>query len=57
MNTLFFKYAVEIERTRSISTAAETEELRFCDLKPFIEIIHGDTVVPYINAAELRLYQ
>jgi hypothetical protein len=33
---------------------AEVEKLRLCDLKPFIEIIHGDTVVPYINAAELR---
>jgi DNA-binding transcriptional LysR family regulator len=33
---------------------AGVAEVRFCDLKPFIEIIHGDTVVPYINAAELR---
>jgi DNA-binding transcriptional LysR family regulator len=33
---------------------AENREVQFCDLKPYIEIIHGDTVVPYINAAELR---
>ncbi|MDR1618698.1 MAG: LysR family transcriptional regulator, partial [Treponema sp.] len=29
-------------------------EVQFCRLKSFIEIIHGDTVVPYLNAAELR---
>jgi DNA-binding transcriptional LysR family regulator len=46
-----FEYLVLMSRRHPL---AETEALRFCDLKPFIEIIHGDTVVPYINAAELR---
>ena len=46
-----FEYLVIMSKRHPL---AETEELRFCDLKPFIEIIHGDTAVPYINAAELR---
>jgi DNA-binding transcriptional LysR family regulator len=46
-----FEYLVLMSRRHPL---AKTGELRFCDLKPFIEIIHGDTVVPYINAAELR---
>jgi DNA-binding transcriptional LysR family regulator len=33
---------------------AQTPKVDFCDLKPYIEITHGDTVVPYLNAAELR---
>jgi DNA-binding transcriptional LysR family regulator len=33
---------------------AGEDQVCFGDLKPFIEIVHGDTVVPYINAAELR---
>ena len=46
-----FEYLVIMSKSHPL---AETGELRFCDLKPFVEIIHGDTVVPYINAAELR---
>jgi DNA-binding transcriptional LysR family regulator len=46
-----FEYLVLMPKRHPL---AETGELHFCDLKPFIEIIHGDTVVPYINAAELR---
>jgi DNA-binding transcriptional LysR family regulator len=30
------------------------EEVRFSKLKYYIEIVHGDTVVPYLNAAEPR---
>jgi DNA-binding transcriptional LysR family regulator len=33
---------------------AEIGEVRFRDLEPYVEIIHGDTVIPYISAAELR---
>jgi DNA-binding transcriptional LysR family regulator len=33
---------------------AQDDEVQFCKLKSYIEIIHGDTVVPYLNAAELR---
>jgi DNA-binding transcriptional LysR family regulator len=33
---------------------AKDEDVEFCRLKSYIEIIHGDTVVPYLNAAELR---
>ncbi|MDR1900130.1 MAG: LysR family transcriptional regulator [Treponema sp.] len=33
---------------------AQDDEVEFCKLKSYIEIIHGDTVVPYLNAAELR---
>jgi DNA-binding transcriptional LysR family regulator len=33
---------------------AEISEVRLGDLEPYIEITHGDTVVPYINAAELH---
>jgi DNA-binding transcriptional LysR family regulator len=33
---------------------AMDDEVEFCKLKPYIEIVHGDTVVPYLNAAELR---
>jgi DNA-binding transcriptional LysR family regulator len=33
---------------------AMDEEVEFCKLKSYIEIVHGDTVVPYLNAAELR---
>jgi DNA-binding transcriptional LysR family regulator len=36
------------------SPLAETDKVRLDDLDPYIEIIHGDTVVPYMNAAELR---
>jgi DNA-binding transcriptional LysR family regulator len=46
-----FEYLVIMSKGHPL---AEIEELRLCDLKPFIEIIHGDTVVPYINAEELR---
>jgi DNA-binding transcriptional LysR family regulator len=30
------------------------EEVQFSRLKCYIEIVHGDTAVPYLNAAELR---
>jgi DNA-binding transcriptional LysR family regulator len=33
---------------------AMDEEVQFPKLKYYIEIVHGDTVVPYLNAAELR---
>jgi DNA-binding transcriptional LysR family regulator len=33
---------------------AMDEEVQFPKLKYSIEIVHGDTVVPYLNAAELR---
>jgi DNA-binding transcriptional LysR family regulator len=33
---------------------AQAEEVQFCSLKSYIEITHGDTVVPYLHAAELR---
>ena len=46
-----FEYLVIMSKRHPLS---ETEELWLCDLMSFIEIIHGDTVVPYINAAELR---
>jgi DNA-binding transcriptional LysR family regulator len=46
-----FEYLALMSRKNPL---AETSEVRFCDLKPYVEIIHGDTVVPYINAAELR---
>jgi DNA-binding transcriptional LysR family regulator len=36
------------------SPLAETGKVRLDDLDPYIEIIHGDTVVPYMNAADLR---
>jgi DNA-binding transcriptional LysR family regulator len=35
-------------------TLAQDDKIEFCKLKSYIEIIHGDTVVPYLNAAELR---
>jgi hypothetical protein len=35
-------------------TLAMDDKIEFCKLKSYIEIIHGDTVVPYLNAAELR---
>jgi hypothetical protein len=31
---------------------AESPKIKFEDLKPYIEIIHGDTLVPYLNAAD-----
>jgi hypothetical protein len=65
MNTLFFKYAVEIERSRSITKAAENLFMAQPNLSKAIkelEVEVGFTifkrnskgVVPYINAAELR---
>jgi DNA-binding transcriptional LysR family regulator len=33
---------------------AMDEEVQFPKLKYYVEIFHGDTVVPYLNAAELR---
>ncbi|MDR2865543.1 MAG: LysR family transcriptional regulator [Spirochaetaceae bacterium] len=33
---------------------AEVKEVLFSELKTSIEIIHGDTVVPYLNAADIR---
>jgi DNA-binding transcriptional LysR family regulator len=33
---------------------AADDEVQFPKLKYYIEIVHGDTVVPYLNAAELR---
>jgi hypothetical protein len=30
------------------------DEVQFPKLKYYAEIVHGDTVVPYLNAAELR---
>jgi DNA-binding transcriptional LysR family regulator len=33
---------------------AMDDEVRFDSLKSYIEIVHGDTVVPYLNAAEPR---
>jgi DNA-binding transcriptional LysR family regulator len=46
-----FEYLALMSRKNPL---AANGEVRFCDLKPYVEIIHGDTVVPYINAAELR---
>jgi DNA-binding transcriptional LysR family regulator len=46
-----FEYLALMSRNHPL---ALDEEVQFCNLKPYIEIIHGDTVVPYINAAELR---
>jgi DNA-binding transcriptional LysR family regulator len=36
------------------SPLAEADQVRLGDLDPYIEIVHGDTVIPYMNAAELR---
>jgi DNA-binding transcriptional LysR family regulator len=33
---------------------AANEEVQFPKLKYYVEIAHGDTVVPYLNAAEMR---
>jgi DNA-binding transcriptional LysR family regulator len=33
---------------------AMDEEVQFSKLHSYIEIVHGDTVIPYLNAAELR---
>ncbi|MGE4484717.1 MAG: LysR family transcriptional regulator [Oscillospiraceae bacterium] len=33
---------------------ADAEELRYSKLSSFIEIVHGDTIVPYINASEIK---
>jgi DNA-binding transcriptional LysR family regulator len=46
-----FEYLVLMSKNHVL---ARDDEVQFCNLKPYIEIIHGDTVVPYINAAELR---
>jgi DNA-binding transcriptional LysR family regulator len=46
-----FEYLVLMPGTHPL---AAKEEISFCDLKPFIEIVHGDTIVPYINAADIR---
>jgi DNA-binding transcriptional LysR family regulator len=46
-----FEYLALMSKNHSL---AQDDELQFCKLKSYIEIIHGDTVVPYLNAAELR---
>jgi DNA-binding transcriptional LysR family regulator len=46
-----FEYLALMSKTHVL---AGSEEVHFSDLKPYIEIIHGDTVVPYLNAAEMR---
>jgi DNA-binding transcriptional LysR family regulator len=46
-----FAYLVLMPKAHPLAAAAE---ISFCDLKPYIEIVHRDTVVPYINAADIR---
>jgi DNA-binding transcriptional LysR family regulator len=46
-----FEYLALMSKNHVLAGA---EAVHFSDLKPYIEIIHGDTVVPYLNAAELR---
>jgi DNA-binding transcriptional LysR family regulator len=46
-----FEYLVLMSKAHAL---AGDDQVEFCKLKSFIEIIHGDTVVPYLNAAELR---
>jgi DNA-binding transcriptional LysR family regulator len=46
-----FEYLVLMPRAHPLAGAATVS---FSGLKPFIEIVHGDTVVPYIKAADVR---
>jgi DNA-binding transcriptional LysR family regulator len=46
-----FEYVALMSQKHAL---AENNEVSFHDLGPFIEIVHGDTVIPYLNAAEIR---
>jgi DNA-binding transcriptional LysR family regulator len=46
-----FEYLVLMSKEHPL---AQDNEVEFCKLKSYIGIIHGDTAVPYLNAAELR---
>jgi hypothetical protein len=46
-----FEYLVIMPKAHPLAEAAE---INFWDLKPFIEIVHGDTVIPYVKAADIR---
>jgi DNA-binding transcriptional LysR family regulator len=46
-----FEYLALMSKNHPLAADAA---VRFCKLKSYIEIIHGDTAVPYLNAAEPR---
>jgi DNA-binding transcriptional LysR family regulator len=46
-----FEYLALMSKNHPLAAA---DIVQFCDIKSYIEIIHGDTVVPYLNAAEPR---
>lgn len=46
-----FEHLVLINKRHPI---ADAEQVQYSELGKYIEIIHGDTVVPYISAAELK---
>jgi DNA-binding transcriptional LysR family regulator len=46
-----FEYLALMSKDHSL---AMDKEVQFPKLKYYIEIVHGDTVIPYLNAAELR---
>jgi hypothetical protein len=46
-----FEYLALMSKNQPL---ALDEEVQFPKLKYYAEIVHGDTVVPYLNAAELR---
>jgi DNA-binding transcriptional LysR family regulator len=46
-----FEYLAVMSKNHDLAGA---DIVQFGDIKPYIEIVHGDTVVPYLNATELR---
>jgi hypothetical protein len=46
-----FEYLALMSKDHPLSMG---DEVQFPKLKYYVEIVHGDTVVPYLNAAELR---
>jgi DNA-binding transcriptional LysR family regulator len=48
-----FEYLALMSKEHPLALA---EEIRFSELKNYIEITHGDTLIPYRNAAEERYF-
>jgi DNA-binding transcriptional LysR family regulator len=46
-----FEYLALMSKNHALAAA---DIVQFDDIKSYVEIIHGDTVVPYLNAAELH---